>query len=35
MAERRMDDVIQTVDALVQVEKTVGEFLWQLLRGFC
>ncbi len=26
MAERRMEEVIQTVDALVQVEKTVGEF---------
>jgi hypothetical protein len=26
MAERRIDEVIQTVDALVQVEKTVGEF---------
>lgn len=26
MVERRMDEVIRTVDALVQVEKTVGEF---------
>jgi len=26
MVERRMEEVIQTVDALVQVEKTVGEF---------
>ncbi|HMK34774.1 MAG TPA: hypothetical protein VK463_06890 [Desulfomonilaceae bacterium] len=26
MVERRIDEVIQTVDALVQVEKTVGEF---------
>ncbi len=26
MAERRMEEVIRTADALVQVEKTVGEF---------
>jgi len=26
MVERRMDEVIRTVDALVQVEKAVGEF---------
>jgi hypothetical protein len=26
MVERRIDEVIRTVDALVQVEKTVGEF---------